>query len=124
MSALSPKADSCGAATDVGYGPEADMCSAIANVHFSRPANIIDCVGVIVWFSLQISLKIIAASSQDGRNLRLEDHRRASHSSKQSRSARNAARAATPFSACLHPFLFLSRYPQPQEHPDDPGCAL
>jgi hypothetical protein len=25
MSALSPKADSCGAATDVGYGPKADI---------------------------------------------------------------------------------------------------
>jgi hypothetical protein len=29
MSALSPKADSCGAATDVGYGPISDIAGTI-----------------------------------------------------------------------------------------------
>jgi len=29
MSALSPKADSCGAATDVGYGPIADIPASV-----------------------------------------------------------------------------------------------
>src|SRR5262249_36175255 len=38
-------------------------------------------------------------------------------------SARNS-RAAPPLSTCLHSFLFLSPYPQQQEHPDDPSSAL
>jgi hypothetical protein len=34
MSALPPKADMCGAASDVRFGPIADMCSAAADVCF------------------------------------------------------------------------------------------
>ena len=40
MSALPPKADMCGANTDVCYGPIADMCSALAHVRFVPRADI------------------------------------------------------------------------------------